>query len=156
MQSDEIVLPVSGLRVEWRPDDERFRIRPSGPSGTGTRGQPWREWLGHSDMAVGASGPIPQDPEATWWAVWGEYIGNDVQVTLNDQSRPEVLVFGKLWICEGRGREREATVVTAGRQAEIRFAPPLAVGAGRVSANGSRDPSHIETPTGFHEMSGRT
>ncbi|WP_327145865.1 hypothetical protein [Nocardia sp. NBC_01327] len=152
MQCDEIVLPVSGLRVEWRPTDQHFRIRPAGAADSGAAAPPWRTWQGHNDMAVGASGPIPQEPQAMWWAIWGEYSGNDVQVTLDDQSRPGVVVFNRLWICEWRGPEREATVVTAGRQAEIQFAPPVYAAPHARHNRPGGGSSHIETPAGFHEI----
>ncbi|MFF2550567.1 hypothetical protein ACFVUS_06180 [Nocardia sp. NPDC058058] len=155
MDFDEMVLPVSGLCVEWRAADEHFRIRPSHTDSEGEAAPPWRTWLGHNDMAVGAAGPIPEEPEEMWWAVWGEYTGADVQVTLDDQSRPHVLVFGNLWIAEWRGPEQEATVVTADRQAEIHFAHPISLQerTQRMRHNRLRGPSHIETPAGFHEMS---
>lgn len=149
---DEIVLPISGLRVEWRATDQHFRIHPAENADLDAPPPPWRTWSGHDNMVVGASGPIPQEPQAMWWAVWGEYTGNDVRVILADQSRPELLIFGRLWICEWRGPEREVTVVTAGQQAEIHFASPSysAPHPGRVRRD--RSQSHIETPAGFHEI----
>ncbi|MFJ4655229.1 hypothetical protein ACIP5Y_28465 [Nocardia sp. NPDC088792] len=155
MQCEEMVLPLSGLRVEWRPTDEHFRISPSDDAAEAIAGtQPWRTWLGHNAMAVGASGVLPRDPETTWWAVWGEYTGSDVQITLDDRTRPRVEVFGNLWISEGRGPEREATVETAGRRAEIKFAPAASLSqrrAGRFADSSTGTSSYIETPAAFHE-----
>lgn len=150
-----MVLPLSGLRVEWRPTDEHFRISPADHAGEAIAGtQPWRTWLGHNAMAVGASGALPRDPATTWWAVWGEYTGSDVRITLNDRTRPHVEIFGNLWISEGRGPGREATIETAGRRAEITFVPAVSVaqrGAGRLGDNGAGTSSYIETPAAFHE-----
>lgn len=157
MQLDEIVLPVSGLRVQWRSTDQHFRIHPAENDSAVSTPAPWRPWLGHNDMAVGASGPIPEEPDSNWWAVWGEYTGNDVQVILDDQTQPDMMVFAKLWICEWRGPVHAATVVSAGRQAEIRFPPPISrsMQVRRNRHNRSGGWSHVETPVGFHEISGR-
>lgn len=62
-----------------------------------------------------------------WWVVWGEYVGADVTVTLADRSRPEVMFFGRLWLTEWCGPEQLAVVSAAGRQSEVRFAPPAFV-----------------------------
>ncbi|MFI6044718.1 hypothetical protein ACIA8C_24030 [Nocardia sp. NPDC051321] len=151
MQYEEFVLPVSGLQVQWRADDEHFRIRSPAYRGGGPRiasdHLPWRPWSGRNDMAVGTAGPIAGQPAAMWWAVWGEYTGDDVLVTLEDLSHPAVIIFHKLWMAEWRGKEQKAIVVAAGRQAEVHFTPPV----GR-QVDGIRNWRNVETPSGFHDI----
>ncbi|WP_405166652.1 hypothetical protein OG203_17075 [Nocardia sp. NBC_01499] len=150
-QYEELMLPVSGLQVHWRAGDEHFRIRsPASDARMSSDQLPWRPWSGHN-MAVGTSGPIVGEPAAMWWAVWGEYTGADVQVTLDDRSHPAVIVFHKLWMTEWRGRAQAATVITAGQQADVQFATPFGPTAGRT-IDGARKWHNVETPSGFHDI----
>lgn len=113
----------------------------------------WRPWLGRSDMVVGTSGTVETEPDHMWWVVWGEYVGADVTVTLADQSRPEIMFFGRLWLTEWCGPEQLAVVSTAGRQSEVRFAPPAFVTPPVESAllGESGGWAHVETPASFHD-----
>lgn len=153
MQYQEIVLPISGLQVQWR-DDEHFRIGAPGhrPGDAGPGAElPWRPWVGSNDMAVGTSGPITGEEAARWWAVWGQYTGVDVEVSVDGLADPAIMIFHKLWLTEWRGPQREAIVVSADQQAEIEFAAPVAVPAERGSVRWR----NVEAPNGFHAAPAR-
>ncbi|WP_378730324.1 hypothetical protein [Nocardia brasiliensis] len=102
-------------------------------------------------MAVGTSGPLAEETPSMWWAVWGEYTGTDVLVTLDDLSHPPVMIFGKLWLTEWCGPEQEVIVVSGGRQAEVQFATPPDPPTGHPEDR-SEDWHCVEAPAGFHDI----
>ncbi|WP_433492642.1 hypothetical protein [Nocardia grenadensis] len=123
------VLPLSGMRLQWRGTDRCFRVTQPRPGGeivteAGEDELLWRSWSGRADMAVGVSGPTESNTPGRWWVVWGEYVGDPVTVVLADGAAPPVRIVGGLWVSEWNGPEQAAVVTTATRRTEVRFAPP--------------------------------
>lgn len=152
----EKALPISGLQVQWRAGDRCFRVRHPDPGHIMTEACEdellWRQWSGRADMAVGVSGALPEaGPDAGWWVVWGEYIGDAVTVDLPDGTTPPVATIGGLWISEWSGPEQTAIVTTAQLRTEVRFAPPsyLSPPFATASEDTRRRWARVETPATF-------
>ncbi|MEV0247758.1 hypothetical protein AB0H76_14285 [Nocardia sp. NPDC050712] len=150
----EMTLPLSRLHVQWRASDGHFIVQHPDdmPTPDGDDDELlWRPWLGRNDMVVATSGP-PQPPEQMWWAVWGEDVGEPVDVQVGGHYHPTIQVLGKLWFTEWTGCEQSALVSTATRVSEIHFAPPAPTTPlpADVAASGWR---HIETPASFRDIS---
>lgn len=150
------VLPLSGMRLQWRGTDRCFRVTQPQPGGeivteAGADELLWRPWSGRADMAVGVSGPISAHAPGRWWVVWGEYVGDRVTVTLADGTTPPVRIVGGLWVSEWSGPEQAAVVGTATRRTDVRFAPPsfLPPPLTTLGDGASGCWVHVETPAVF-------
>lgn len=155
LDTESKVLPLSGMRLQWRGSDHCFRVtHPQPGGGIVTEAAQdellWRPWSGGADMAVGVSGPISAHAPGRWWVVWGEYVGDPVAVSLGDGSAPEVWVVGGLWVSEWSGAEQTAVVTTPTQRTEVRFAPPsfLPPPLTRLGEESSCW-VHVETPATF-------
>lgn len=150
------VLPLSGMQLQWRGVDRCFRVTHPQPGGAivteaGADELLWRQWLGRGDMAVGVSGPLGVASPGRWWVVWGEYVGEEVTITLTDGSTPRVWTVGGLWVGEWSGPEQTAVVTTATQRTEVRFAPPsfLPPPLTTLGDGASGCWVHVETPATF-------
>ena len=115
-----LVLPLSGLRLEWRGDGRSRFVPPAqyadeiagrfepGPEDW-TRADPPLPCAGRAQRAPG-SGRGP-----SWWLLYGAITGDGpVTVTLADGRTPPMLTLGPLWICEWVSEWQEARVICGG------------------------------------------
>ena len=125
---ETLLLPLSGFRLQWRPDDGLWReIDP-------------HQW---ADEELGHFTPTPQEwgrapggscqlrmqarpgdlPEPTWWLLYGERpMGATVQVRLADGHTPLVQVLGQVWGCEWISLYQQAMVTLGDRDLTM---PPI-------------------------------
>ncbi|WP_227981306.1 hypothetical protein [Nocardia spumae] len=119
----ELLLPRSGLRLQWRADTGYLRVEvPAGTrpiTGEGARWQPCVE----PDTIFAVAG-TSADTAERWWVVWGMCSDSDVDVVLPDGSRPRVVHLGRVWAAEWTGPPRSARVRIGGHEAGVPFEMP--------------------------------
>ncbi len=101
----EVVMPLSGMKLQWRASDRAWRVWSAGRPGDGR----WQRYTGSVELHIRADGEVWRRP--SWLVGWGELPpGGDVEVLRTDDTAVEVQVVGRAWICEWVGHGEPVTV----------------------------------------------
>lgn len=107
-QIEEVTLSLSGITVQWRPDNLTYRLVPEPDI------EPeWMQWLGRVErVAVRMGGDIWARPG--WCVLVGESpperLNNKPVVRLADGSEIGATRLGRLWIAEWIGNGKPVTI----------------------------------------------
>lgn len=120
--TEQVVLPGSRVRIQWRREAGAWRCFTESDAGAGSEQVEWRVWAGDPESVI----KISVAHEASrWWVAAGELSSPDsvVQVRTEDGFSPAVTTIeGRVWACEWSGDPRSATISVPGRhEFEIDF-----------------------------------
>ena len=117
---DELRLPTSGFRLQWRRAQNTWRALPdiyaddpAAAAEVDASEGSWQPWTGNAENWVSSHFQAEAyERDTPWWLVFGELTAPDadVEVTLADQTTPKIERLGPLFAAEWISKPLQASV----------------------------------------------
>jgi len=133
----ELILPLSQLRLWWRPTDQTWRYVEGAYADNAEflelTEDAWSRWTGAAEGQLHAGfQPEAYEREQSWWVVFGEVTADSAEpvVTLADGTRPPVQRLGPLFAAEWVSASQQATAIRGTLVTSFDFHRPSRMVAG--------------------------